>query len=221
MSIEYTELDSFYKASIMLLSSKAPQSVDVLFFHNRSYGDYTGLFEVAEHMFRRGWVRFIAVTNNEGERFGSIVPYEANPGKTECIRILEEDHHIPHEVIVVPEITAFHTRQENTAFLELSGRRGWTTGVILAQPHQLLRSMLGVVQAMEQTRYNMSVYTAAPDFTPWQEIVKGNQGLDEKPRFEHIEEELKRIRQYQVSGELATFDQLFKYLKTREENSLI
>jgi len=222
MSVEnFAALAKLYQSTVMLLSGRPQQQVDVLFFHNRSFGDYTNLFEIAGEMFRRGSIRFIAVTNNEGERFGSSVPFEANPGKTECIKLLTQDHQIPADNIFYPEMKAFNTREENDAFLELSKQNEWRTGMILTQPHQLLRAMLGMVQAMTTRGYQMEIYTAAPTFTPWQEVVRGNQGVDLKPRVEHIADELERVYRYLASGELASSDQLFAYLKMRYDGSLI
>lgn len=210
-----------YQATVMLLSGRADKPVDVLFFHNHAYGDYTGLFEIAGETFHKGRTRFVAVTNNEGERFGSIVPFEANPGKTECIRRLTEEQRIPITSILLPETQAFHTRGENDTFLELSQQNNWLTGLILTQPHRLLRAMLGMLQAMEQGGYMMAIYTAAPNYTPWQEVAYGNQSIKSQPRFQNIAEELERVYQYLASGELASFDQLSAYLKARDDSSLI
>lgn len=211
-----------YQATVMLLSGQPNRPVDVLFVHSHALGDYTGLFEIAGDYFHRGRARFIAVTNNEGERFGSTLPFEANPGKTESIRILREEQLIPRqEDIPVPEMAAFHTRQENDAFLELSIKNNWTRGIILAQPHRLLRATLGMVQAMQQTRYIMEIYTITPNSTPWQEIAYGNQGLKLQLRFEHIAEELGRVCKYQASGELASFDELITYLEKRDTGRLL
>lgn len=209
-----------YQATVMLLSGQPQKPVDVLLFHNRSFRDYTNLFEMAEEMFRRGRVRFIAVTYNEGERYGSTVPFEANPGKTWNINNLLT-RGVPIESIFCPDTMAFNARQENDAFLELSMQKSWRTGIILAQPHQLLRAMLGMVQAMNLRGYQMEIYTAAPVSTPWQEVVSGNQGLESKPRIDHIQDEWERVRKYQAAGYLATFEQLFDYLKTREEGNLL
>lgn len=214
------DASKLYRATVMLSSGEPQQPVDVLFFHNRSYGDYTGLFEIARKMFEEGRVRFIAVTNNEGERVGSTIPFEANPGKTWCIENLMAQQ-IPAGNILYPYTMAFQTREENNAFLELSRQMEWKEGVILTQPHQIVRPMLGMVQAMHNNGYQMKVYTAIPRFTPWQEVVRGNQGTEFKPRFDHIEDERKRISDYQASGELATFDQLLDYLKARDDGSLI
>lgn len=210
----------FYQATVRVLSSAPNSPVDVIFFHNRSYGDNTGLLSIAEESIKIGAAGFIAVTNNEGERFGSDVPFEANPGKTEYIRRLLTLG-IPEEKIIIPTLKAYHTRQENTAFLTSAKERRCTTGAILTQPHQALRTMLGAVQAMEEVGYQMYLYTLTPGNTQWQEIVKGNQGVEEKPRWQHIEDEYNRIFTYQATGELASLDDLLTYLDMRDNGQLV
>lgn len=219
MSLEIDPV-KFYQATVIVLSDRdVPTNLDAVFFHNRSYGDDTNLPRLAAEIIRMGRARFIAVTNNEGERFGSDIPYEANPGKTYYIdRLLSIG--VPTYTIVVPERPAFHAREENKAFIELSEQKGWKSAIILAQPHQLLRSMLGAVQEMNQSGYMMMLFAAAPDFTNWQQIVRGSQGLEEKTREEHIQDEFGRIIRYQKSGELATFDELSEYYRAREKGSL-
>lgn len=209
-----------YKATVLVLSDRSvPDYVDCVLFHNRSYDDDANLPDLAAEIIRAGKAGFVAVTNNEGERFGSNVPFEANPGKTYYIRTLLLLG-VPEDSIIVPQRLAFHAREENTAFIELAKQRGWESAIILAQPHQLLRSMLGAVQEMNQSGYMMKLFAAAPDFTNWQQIVRGSQGLEEKEREEHIQDELRRIVDYQKSGELATFDELFEYYRIRARGSL-
>lgn len=210
---------NIYKATSMLLSGAPKAPVDVLFFHGRSFGDETGLFEIAGQMYRRDMIRKILVFNNEGERYGSNVPFEANLGKAEYRRRLRAQGILAKDIIC-PERQAFHTQQENDTFLEHSKKEGFRSGVILAQPHQVLRAMLGMLKAMQEQSYVMEVYAVAPKCTLWQEVVRGNQGLEEKRRVEHIGDELKRVYDYQQLGWLATFEELFIYLAKRENKTL-
>ncbi len=219
MSFHETELLNFYQATVRVLSDKPQNPVDVVFFHNRSYGDDTGLLAITSEVLTEGKARFIAVTNNEGERYSSVIPFEANPGKTEYIRRLRIIG-IPDGAIAIPDMKAFNAREENTAFLALAKKEGWTSGAILTQPHQALRTMLGAVQEMNQTGYMMRIFTFTPDQTPWEEIVRGNQGMEEKPRWQHIGDELSRIILRQKTGELATFEELFAYWEERTRGSL-
>ena len=215
MNVE-SDASNLYRASVMLLSDRPTKPVDAVFFHNRSYGDDTNLLSLAARFITKGRARFVVVTNNEGERFGSDIPYEANPGKTYYINSLRE-RGVPQEAIVVPDQMAFHTRQENDAFIKVSRERRWASGAILTQPHQLLRTLLGAVQAMNQLDYFMKIYAIAPNTTPWYEVVKGSQGAEEKEREQHIEDELRRITLYQSTEELSTLDELFNYLRQREQ----
>lgn len=208
-----------YTANLMLLSGQAPNLVDAVFFHDRSFGDFTSLFEMAGRMYKTGVTRFIATPNTDGARFGGNIPGEASPGKIWTRgQLLEQG--VPNEIILHPDSPSHQTREENNAFLELSMKMGWGSAIILAHPHQLLREMLGMVKAMNEAEYLMGIYTAAPTFTPWYEVIHVNQGIEFKPRIENIADELQRIREYLQRGALATIDELFVYLEARERGSL-
>lgn len=206
-------------ANLMLLSRQPQKPVDVLFFHDRSFGDFTNLFEMAGEVYKRGITRFIAIPNTDGARFGGNIPGEASPGKDWTIKRLLEQQ-VPLENILQPDTPSHHTREENDAFLELSMKMEWRSGIILAQPHQLLREILGMVLVIDAAQYQMEVYTTAPVFTPWYEVVHVNQGIESKPRIENIDDELHRIYKYQQKGDLASFEELFAYLRARERGSL-
>lgn len=216
------EIDALnlYTVTVRILSDRPTFPIDAVFLHNRSYGDDTGLIEIASGMIETRQARFVAVTNNEGERFSSNIPYEANPGKTYYINKLLENN-VPEDAIIVPDRFVVNMRQENTAFIELARQRRWTTAAVLTQPHQLLGAMLGAVQEMNQTGYFMRLYAIAPNPTSWQEVVKGSQGREQKPRAEHIEDEFKgRILLRQETGELATLIEILEYLDARDRGSL-
>lgn len=209
-----------YKANSMLLSGRPTKPVDALFFHGRGFGDYTGLFELTKDLVEARLVRRILLFGNEGERVGSSVPYEVNSGKTWCRQQLLE-HGIDNEIILDMPPGGYHTKWESDDFVKFCAQNRWTSGVILTQPHQLLRATLGMIVSMEQQKYGMEVYTASPTNTPWQEVVKGSQGRGgEKPRIGHIADELIRIPRYQRKGDLASFPELFGYLELRERGLL-
>lgn len=206
-------------AHIMLLNNLPPKPVDGLFFYGRSFGDETGLFELAADLYKDLRVGKIAIVNSMGEKLGSKIPFEAHIGKDEFRRRLV-DLGVPTEDIVVPDQTGYHTRQETDAFLQLARQRGWKSAVAISQPHQVLRAMLGTVRAMDQLGHKMEIYTAHPKNTNWHEVVKGSQGAESKRRIDHISDELKRIPDYQSKGDLASFEELFSYLEDREKGLL-
>ncbi len=208
-----------YQANTMLLSGRPTEPVDALFFHGRSFGDYTGLFELTKELVEARLVRRILLFGNEGERVGSTVPYESNPGKTWCRQQLL-NHGIDDEMILDTPGGGYYTKLESNDFVRLCAQKDWTSGVTLTQPHQLLRATLGTIRSLEQQKYGMEIYTATPTDTPWEEDVSGSQGLEVKQRKAHIPDELMRIRLYQEKGDLASFPELFGYLKLRERGLL-
>lgn len=221
MSAENLSSDFLYKvntANLMLLSGRSRGPVDAIFFHDRSFGDFTNLFEIAGTMYKSETATFIATPNTDGARLGRNIPGEASPGKDWTVRQLLKQE-VPVESILHPDTPSHHTREENTSFLELSMRMSWKSGIILTQPHQLLRAMLGMVQVMNEAQYLMKIYTATPTSIPWYEVTHVHQGLEEKPRIQNIVDELQRVYEYQQKGDLATFEELFTYLEARDRGS--
>ena len=204
-----------YEATLRVLSDWPPKPVEAVFFHGRSFGDDTGLFELVSQMYHQGIVRQVALFNNEGERVGSSIPYQANPGKTHY-RLRLQEMGVGSDRILFAD-PGYNTRQENETFCQLAATEGWESAVIVTQPHQLLRAMLGMVKVMAETNYWMEIYTAAPRTTPWQEVVRGSQGLESKPRLAHIKDELDRILTYQGTGDLASLAELFTYFEQRDK----
>lgn len=94
--------------------------------------------------------------------------------------------------------------------------RGWRSAVIVTQPHQIVRAMLGAVRTINQKRSDLDVWNISPQSTNWQRRVKGSQGMEFKPRMGHIEDEIKRVFDYQDKGDLASFEELLVYLRKRQ-----
>ncbi len=217
---KYQQLDD---ARTMLLSDRPTEEVDVMLFYNHAHRNYSGLYSLAGELFHAGLVRLVAITNNDGRRFGGSIPGEANPGINDCMDNLIQQH-IPKNCIIHGK-EAFHTRQENDAFLELCKELGLVTAVNLGQPQRLVRFMLGMVEVMKQKGYMMRVYNAAPSSTAWHEPVYGSQSIELLPHYQHIKAERERVLSYQETADptdkLATFDQLFAYLTARDSGSLL
>lgn len=204
--------DVLLQAESRLQRHDLPQNVDALFFHGRSYHDHNGLFEIINELYQKGEIKFIVLPGSEGERFGSNKPREASPGKTVYTMTLEY-YGIPRENILISD-RAHHTKAENDAFLKLAKERGWKSVAVLTQPHQILRAMLGLVKTMQTQEFFVKAYPLVPEKTNWEKFVRGNQGLELKPRKLHLIDERKRIPLYQAKGDLASFEELFDYLNS-------
>lgn len=207
-----------FQAATVLLSDWPQEQVDALFLHARSHGDDDGLFELANELYHSGTVKAVVINGSDGERRGSTKPGEAWPGKAVYLERLKALN-IANLLLSKP---AFDNKHENELFLELAVGHGWRSAAILTQPHQMLRTFLGWVKSMADHEYRMRLYVVTPKFTPWWKVVHGSQGAKAIQRFDHIEEEFKRVPLYQQKGgygkdgrDLATFEELFKYLRHR------
>ncbi|MDO8463070.1 MAG: hypothetical protein Q7S96_02250 [bacterium] len=200
-----------YRATCMLLSDQPKAPVDALLFHAKANGDQRGLIEFVASEQRRGLAQYIAINGSAGEALGGTTPGEAWPGAVEYTNQLCFLG-VPPEAIICTR-PAFHTRDENDAFLALARERSWRRVAIVTHPHQILRAFLGMVRAMGDAP--LVVYAQTPPHTNWSIVVFGSQGAEAMTRREHIHAEFKRIAAYQAKGDLAEFWQLHEYLGER------
>jgi hypothetical protein len=202
-----------YQAVLVVLHDEVPMSVDAIFQHDRSYGDDDGLCEESSLWLKSNRARFVAINGADGEGLCGI-PGQASPGKKLFLgRFSELGIAIEDKILLTDP--APHTRKENDAFLKLARVRGWKSAITLTQPHQLLRAVLGQIKTMAEQGYWMRLYALSPRPCDWGKVVRGSQGFENKPRFDHIRDELTAIERYQARGHLATFGDLFEYLNRR------
>ena len=198
------------QATTVLLSNEPHCSVDTIFFHARAWDDDDDLFSIAAHIYHSYTHKSDSVTINGGKGGppGNTAEGENWPGYDAYLKQLEELH-VDSVYATAP---ALNTKAENEAFLALAIVHQWKSAIILSQPHQILRSFLGMIASMRDHNYWMRIYAVAPKHTNWFKLVYGSPCAGLKPRFRHIEEELRRIPIYQANGDLASYDELFTYL---------
>lgn len=196
-----------------------PNSVDAACLFGRAQGDYehgggdSGILELAASLYLVSRVRHVVLPAAEGSFTpeGQRVP-TGYPGLTEWQKRLQKlsvgsIRHAPD-----PGPVLCHTRSEGDEFVLLAKHHEWETAVAIANPHQLLRIMLGFLVSFRLVRYRLRVWPLCPKHTAWTKCVYGSQGERELPRYLHIAEEWRRILRYQEQGDLARFEELSEYL---------
>lgn len=217
------------KITDVLLKDRPPKPVDAIFLFGRSYFDAgkNDIFHEAANLIKEGKARHIFISDSEGQRVGGTTPREANPGKTlwtdRLVRLGVNRNQIVYCPNAVPGELGFHTKTEGDAFLNMAANLNLGSAVVLTQPHQIARAMLGVVKTINDTGQEIDVWCMAPDSTDWNKRVMGSQGKELKPRRDHVPDEIDRIFKYQKEGYLASFDDLYAYLDKRDsrQNSSI
>ncbi len=220
---ERKQLLGLATATTVLLSDAPSNPVDAVFFFGRSFFDAEkgGIFRVAATLVQQGNARQLFLADSEGERMGETTPRIANPGKSLWTDRLHRLGVTQNQILYAPHLTprehGFNTKTEAEAFLHTAADSGYKTAAILTQPHQLVRAMLSVVKTMEQQEIDMDIWCITPQSTDWTKQVMGSQGMERKPRIEHVQDEIQRIFRYQQTGDIATFDELFTYLTRRDK----
>lgn len=133
-----------------------------------------------------------------------------------------KDEELKEHVVLteIPDPEQNNTIQESLGFLRTAKRRRWKSGVVVANQHQLLREMLGLIKLMDGGEEYMDIWSLAS--TPnWEKKVRGAQGEHFGPREEHILLEMGRVRTYQKPkndgspGDLASIERYHEYRRNR------
>ena len=207
----------FFRAVQILSGNWTGQTAEAVFFHGRALEDHDGLFELASGIHFQTKAK-VVINGSKGERFGSDIPAQAWPGKGVYISLLKA-HCVWGESVACSR-PAFHTRDENEVFIEWAKENGAHSAVVISHPHQLPRIFLGMLHAAKAHNYEISIYSVAPKYTDWCKKVSSNQGLEIKPRYENIGEELFRVlRGQEEYANLAGYDELFSYLESYKNAS--
>lgn len=217
-------VDELIMATTVLLKDLPPRQVDSVFFFGRSWHDAgkRDIFTTAAEHVTLNKAQYLLLADSEGERVGENTPLAAYPGKSLWTQRLTKLGVNQEQIIYSPHLVTgergFHTKSEAEAFLQTAVERKFRTAVVLTQPHQILRAMLGVVKVINEKNLQINVWCVTPESTDWDKEVKGSQGMKRKPRREHILDEVERILKYQDQGDIASFDELFAYLERRNKH---
>lgn len=223
------DCEDLYRATCMLLTDPLPASLDAIFFHARAHGDYDHLFGLVANYWNQYNFPYVFINGGDGSHRNGTVPHEAWPGGCMWQNQLIALGVNVRDIIFTQ--SAFNTKEENDYFLSAARERKLKSAILVAQPHQLLRSFLGLLKSMSYVNYWMRVYAVSPQFMTtnswWQEVYypsamftpqEINPKKEERyrPRFNLAGGEVARIPIYQEKGDLATFEELFSYLRQRE-----
>lgn len=166
------DCEDLHRADCMLLTDPLPANVDAIFFHARAYGDYDQLFELVANCHKKYNPPYVFINGGDGRHRNGTVQHESWHG-AECWKDGLFALGVNARDIVVTQ-EAFNTKEENNYFLEAARERKLKSAIIIAQPHQVVRSFLGLLKSMSDANYWMRVYALAPKFKAtyswWREV---------------------------------------------------
>lgn len=210
-----TPLD-YYRAFCLVLPQE-PENSEVLFVPGRALHDWEptegdqGILVRAKEVLRDGCVQKI-VLNGAGANFGPDgLPIPTSwPG---CDRWIEELCRLEvDDESIVRTAGSQNTGDECDEFVRLAQHEGWSTALVLVNPHQVLRTMLTFLRSFRVVGYTLRSRPIAPRWWSWTKVVYGSQGRGPFPRHEHIQLELDLIPGYIERGWLGTLEELEQYL---------
>ncbi len=208
-----------FVATMMVLHNDHPtKPVDAVIFHSRATGDDDGLFEMAGELYKANKVKKIIVNGGDGryEFNGNLI--QAWPGAEYYQERLKKNG-VNGKGDILFSARADNTRAENDAFLKVMMDSHFKSSIIIAQPHQLPRAFAGMLAAMWLAGVDLDLYAAAPSGVDWDKNVRGSPRAGEKPRWQHVYDEMKGIERYTPLGHLVPLPYINLYRRLRDERS--
>lgn len=201
--------------------SECPDVPSAIFLSARAGGDWEqternqGLINLAAQIYK-GWSRYegsepYIVLNGEANVDQGGKPISTSYGGPELWEKELLEYGIAADVIIRSE-GGQNTGAETISFVKLAHERGWGNAMILANPHQLLRTMMAMVKAMEKIGYRFKVSPTAPTEYSWKTLGYGSQGGNLETWWQQAISEAVKVVDYIERGWVCTFDELREYV---------
>jgi uncharacterized SAM-binding protein YcdF (DUF218 family) len=181
---------------VSLLQKQPLKQGDVIFVLQ---GDGVNRAAHAAKLFREGSAPLVAIVGSANNRAYGSFPSGA---------VRDEMLHlgIPESAILFEEI-APHTLAEAKQAMQLAQEKGWKTILVLTSPHHQYRAFLTFLKAMRDADMHVELVNAVAPLSMTEENPWGR-------RADLMEKEFDKIVEYQKQGDVASYDDGIKYLKS-------
>ena len=115
-----------------------------------------------------------------------------------------------------PEGPIMHTTNESRALVSFSLRQNLKSLHIAASPLHQLRAFISAVSAALRAAAPLLLFSAPGEAQPWDTVVFHSQGTTQGARGDLLVGELARIEKYRACGDLASNEEIWSYLRTRD-----
>jgi len=118
--------------------------------------------------------------------------------------------------VPVGEVGMLHTLIESTALISFARLQDYKTIMIVSSPFHQLRALLTAASVAIKAWPEINIYSCPGVALPWSEAAVHSQGILQAKRIDLIHEEVRRIGSYQTKGDLASFEEVGRYLLSRD-----
>lgn len=216
-------------ATMLMQDSQFFHTPDGIYIHGLSEGMIRSarIFEQAADFSQDHKVP-IAFNGSDGEQFShnedgdDSRPVGKNPGQgwpgkdwyIEELTALGVDRDL-----LLPTGPGYHTRHEVIQLVEFARQQHWQrVGIMsVAWHYPLVFTML--VDVMRKAEHFITAYAMAPEQTDWNYPMKGSQGLEDTHPLREAINYAPRVLNYQDRGLASSFEDMFRYLRDREQLS--
>ena len=213
--------DELYSCMCLLMGHYPTKPVDAICVFGRAIADFepgprdSGIFETAARIYKENLARTIVVSKGYPESSQATPTTSYRGGAVWRNRLITLG--ISTDAIF-SSLATNNTKEEGNNLILLAKDEGWENIIVLSNPHQGLRMMLGLVRSLKKHECeHMRIMPVFPRSVSWSKYVYGSQGNLQLMRYQHIYQEWIRIPTYQQTGDLCSFAELQQYLVRHSE----
>lgn len=182
----------------ILLGNQFQGKADVLFL---AAGDGNNRVPYVAKLYTDGFAPHIAIVSND-----TRYDYGSSTSSDLAAELIK--HGVPEDALYTEE-TADNSKSESVRMTELAKEKGWKKILLVTSPHHQYRVFLTWLQSMRDAGLEL-ILINAPAPLPW--FANNPWGR----RIDLLEDEMKRIEEYQRGGDVASFADGVAYLEWKE-----
>jgi len=169
-------------------------------------GDGLNRCNHAAYLYSMGYAPLVVFSGSAVDyKYGSFPFQEAKPILVKL--------GIPASVLVY-EDQSKQTRQQADEIMKMSANNGWKKIILVASNYHQYRAYLTFIKSMLSYGLKIQIYNSPSQQLPWFENNAWGKRID------LLEIEFSKIEQYQVSGDVASFEEAISYQQWKELHRL-
>ncbi|WP_054031586.1 hypothetical protein [Desulfatitalea tepidiphila] len=193
-----------------LCDQRPAPPVDAAYLYCQTQDNQASVFGAAQSIVRQGLAKHILICD--------APPVSGYPGFADWQRELAGlgiDGDVL-ERVPVGAVRMLHTLIESRALISYARLQDYKTIMIVSSPFHQLRALMTAASVAIWGWPEINIYSFPGVALPWHEAAVHSQGMLQAKRIDLIHEEMRRIEAYQGKGDLASFEEVGRYLLGRD-----
>ena len=203
-----------YELLIRVLCDTRPRVVaDGAFLFSQTENNQESVFFAARALLEDSIVQRILLIDSPAK--SGYLGYTVSKRELKKLGISEQQI----EGVNAADTAMLNTLIESEALVRFAKFRAYKRLLVVSSPFHQLRALMTAVTVALREYSDLQIHSQPGTALPWLQTAVHSQGTLSSSRRKLIWGEMERIEKYQKKGDLASFDDVLKYLNVRDSQS--